>query len=44
MIHLIRGIILGNKGEIGPALREVFFHPILRANPSHVKYLTRAFS
>ena len=28
VIHLIRGIILANKGELGSAFREVVFHPV----------------
>jgi Flp pilus assembly protein TadD len=43
VVHLIRGITLGNKGEFGPAFREVIFHPILRANLSQVKLLTADF-
>ena len=38
-IHLIRGIILANKGELGPAFREVIFHPLLRNSPTPVKLL-----
>jgi hypothetical protein len=39
-IHLIRGIILANKGELGPALREVIFHPLLRNNPTRARLPT----
>jgi tetratricopeptide (TPR) repeat protein len=35
-IHLVRGILLANKGEFGPAFRELIFHPMLR--PTQVKY------
>ena len=28
-LHLLRGIALGNRGEVGPALGEIFLHPML---------------
>ena len=39
MIHLIRAIILANKGDIASAFREVLFHPLIRNTPIRVKLL-----
>ncbi|MGP0068600.1 MAG: hypothetical protein ACLQGP_33995 [Isosphaeraceae bacterium] len=43
VVHLIRGILRANKGEIGPGLSEVIFHPLIRTDPGRYKLLTALY-
>ena len=43
VVHLIRGILRANKGEIGPGLSEVIFHPLIRTDPGRYKLLAALY-